>query len=55
MKNITNSNYKGQCHGYQEWHRGNYTIWLRGNFKNDELIGYQEWHIGPRTTNFYIR
>ncbi len=54
MKHIRSRNYKGQCHGYQEWHRSNNTIWFRGKFINGDEIGYEEIHL-KRTTNFYIR
>ena len=43
MKDITNTNQKGDSHGYQEWYtpRTN-KLWLRGNFKNGQEIGYVE-------------
>ena len=53
---ITNRNYKGQYHGYQEWHSDStiFIMWGRLNYKNGKEIGYEEWHVTKETT-YYIR
>lgn len=53
MKNITNTNTKGQWHGYQECYV-NGKIWVRGNRKNGQFIGYGEYH-SSLSTRFFIR
>lgn len=47
-KDITNTNDKGEFHGYQEVYSNNELI-SRCNMKNGNFIGYQEWHIANQT------
>jgi len=56
MKNkyITNSNTKGEFHGYQELYLVNGDLSFRGNFKNGRLIGYSERHA-YKQTRYYIK
>ncbi len=51
-KDITNFNYKGQCHGYHEWYLSN-KLALRCTYKNSIAIGYEEWH-NQLQTRYYI-
>ncbi len=52
-KTITNSNEKGQDHGYQEFYVNNKLL-LRVCCKNNQAIGYEEQHYFKETT-YYIR
>ena len=52
-KTITNSNEKGQDHGYQEFYVNN-KIYYRGIRKNNKPIGYEEQHYFKETT-YYIK
>ena len=52
-KDITNTNSKGQYHGYQEWYCYDKLI-LKANYKNDNPIGYHEIHFN-KITRYYIR
>ena len=52
-KYITNSNTKGELHGYQEWYYYG-VLTYRGNNKNSFDIGYNEYH-SIFETNYYIK
>ena len=54
MKNIINTNSKGQRHGYQEWYWDDNTLRYKGNCNNGKLIGYSEFHT-IKEINFYIK
>ena len=54
MNNITNTNYKGQYHGYQERYWSD-KLGYRTNYKNDKFIGYQEVYYSSEITIYYIR
>jgi hypothetical protein len=54
MKDINNFNSKGERNGYQEWYAYNGKLYLRANYKNNNLCGYEEYHFSNHTT-FYIR
>ena len=53
MNNITNTNSKGQYHGYQERYWSD-KLGYRTNYKNDKFIGYHEIHFN-KITRYYIR
>lgn len=54
IKEIRNTNNKGQYHGYRELSSNRDALIFRLNYKNNEEIGYQEWHI-YKQTKYYIR
>ena len=55
IKRITNFNYKGQYHGFQQWTMNdNHNLNVRTMYKNDKEIGYEECH-SIKKTNLYIR
>ena len=52
-KDITNTNYKNEFNGYQEWYLCD-KMFYRGNYINDNIIGYTEYHWS-KITRYYIR
>ncbi len=42
MKDITNRDYKGQLHGYQEWYYSNGNLVLKCYYNNYIEVDYEE-------------
>ncbi len=57
MKDITNRNYKGKLHGYQERYLGNGNLGGKYFYNNGKLVDYGEFYYRiscKLTKSFYI-